>query len=397
MVSAAIMAAVLEERQKEQRHCPTCTCSPHGGSPHTSSSMGSRPTGGAGGRGGLNNSGPGASTEFFHTNETQKYGKGFSSDVPSGQLNGVHAGKRPSVGEQFSLTDLDTDQFSSLSFCVNNNGDSEESSLLCVDNSVNSNYSNDSKTNDYSAPVTASLIDLLPDECAKSEGKNSSRDRFSIVDLNSLSITEHFNSENLTNLTVDKCICGRPYAAGSNVIDVGTQTVPSYIGESGKVHSTCIYCKGHKIKDRHRDKAKESKSQKHQKKSCDVGCVSAEESVAQSCSTTNQLSRSCSDGESVSLVSESSYGGGDMQLSSSSNNNNVSITSDTISSCSNSSIPSINCVNTATNNSTEKIESPTAASSSSAAAAGGRTSCSPWSAHSWEWQTRTHKSSQVII
>ena len=157
IVSAAIMAAVLEERQRETRHCATCTC-------------GGRGEGVVGGGEGERSGGRWRGQE--------RRGEGGRS-VGEGYDRGRGGGDSP--GDE-------TDE------------------------------------------LVAKLLELRL-QCESMQGDVSGGDQS--VDSG-----------------VEACVCGVKPSSGSNVIDVGTQTVPSYIGESGKVHSTCIYCKALKSKGR---------------------------------------------------------------------------------------------------------------------------------------------------
>ena len=75
----------------------------------------------------------------------------------------------------------------------------------------------------------------------------------------------NYNQEIILKSQINNCICNKR-SFRNHVIDVGTQTLPAYIGESGKVESTCIYCKGQKSKNKQNKKKNHPKSMK--KNSC---------------------------------------------------------------------------------------------------------------------------------
>lgn len=278
MVSAAIMAAVLEERQKEHKHCPTCTCSAGDGRANTAAGPGSR-----GGR-----------DDPRHHDMNYPSGNDSRNSSHQYNMNSSHVG-RTIKGTATEVKTVVSDEIlnekghppihhfksmvhSSILKHQNTSSDSgkrmgNELQIKNCDEITESSPLIDNNSN-------IRRLDLI--------SKKTSYNKVKLIDLNCLEITEHFNSDNLNELSVDKCICGRPYSiSGANVIDVGTQTVPSYIGESGKVHSTCIYCKGQKIKDKHRDKSKKLQRTKEM-----LSHDSPKLSV-------------CSDGEDVSIISTS--------------------------------------------------------------------------------------------
>lgn len=298
-MSAAIMAAVLEERQKEQRHCPTCSCV--SGTNNPAASGGNRPgsggregTGGGGGRGnsfrgGVNNHSStivtnashmsyfassvgnvklvkdsekdtASDTTFYRSTVTEgSYGRKCIEVESAGTIGNEVVVNRSSNGNNVNAS-----QRSFKERCFQNGSSCGD---LCnnAPQIVRETSSKHSSARSYAVgqPTdTTLLIDLHSDNDAVPINERKQGEKTgTFLGISSLNITEHFNSDNLSELTVSNCICGRPYSLGTNVIDVGTQTVPSYIGESGKVHSTCIYCKGQKIRDKHREKNKENKSQ----------------------------------------------------------------------------------------------------------------------------------------
>ncbi|KAF2358448.1 hypothetical protein FHG87_010794 [Trinorchestia longiramus] len=370
MVSAAIMAAVLEERQKEQRHCPTCTCSPDEGSPHTaSSSSGGRSSGGAEGRsGGPAGSDTNGMSPFF-SSDGRKFAKGCAVLDDESSASSSY---RALEGNDVLYADLAKSVASNAGHESKRESDSfqSESNLL---------VNNDKKSsNELRTPASASLIDLhdmIGDSGAVAEAKKRvPKEKVNLVDLSMLRITEHFNSDTMSNITVNKCICGRPYSEGTNVIDVGTQTVPSYIGESGKVRSTCIYCKGHKIRD------KATKDSKVARPKRDVGKIVMDKGKERDPCSSPHLTRSCSDGESVSLMSNSST----TDSSCSGDLNTNSNVSDIFSSCSiSSSIANMNLANSSTPVNCALDRKLDCALNS------------PCSAHAWNWTQRAKKLSHV--
>ena len=195
LVSAAIMAAVLEERQKEQKHCPTCSCD-------SKKAM----------RDGL--------AEIRDPGRGDNNNRYLGSSDSQGGSSQKESSYRMSNGQTRS-TNPPPSSDASDPYQVEDGSDELVASLLSL------------------RLKCESLQQIQPQEIDKRE--EEVKDLIQLVDCDE-------KSEN--NYSVSKCVCGRPFSTGTNVIDVGTQTVPSYIGESGKVRSTCIYCKGLKSKRR---------------------------------------------------------------------------------------------------------------------------------------------------
>lgn len=284
MVSAAIMAAVLEERQKEQKHCPTCTCSLGDGRGRTVAT--------SEGRADKNNTDHHTNTNTNEQQQQQRYVNNTALGRNSkGSITTHHSGD---LGNNSQSTSIASVRQAAAK--------GKDSNLITLTNSpvvtyslrddcsveVHEDNSKHTTSKATSSPLTD--LDIINNDTQPSSCKAVST-KMKVIELTSLNITEHFNSDNLSELSaVDKCICGRSYSLGTNAIDVGTQTVPSYIGESGKVHSTCIYCKGHKIKDR-----------QHHRENCKKVQRSKELLLLGITDSSNKLSVS-SDSESVSMA-----------------------------------------------------------------------------------------------